>query len=144
MTQFSVNQHRLRGTFAAFVFLTLLSGCGENELATVSGKVAFQEEPISVGTITFVCQNGKVVSGNIEDGKYTVGGLEVGSNANIAITTHEPSPMMRPPTGPEEGVPELPPLKYVEIPERYGDPKQSGLTYQIAEGTQTHDLVLQP
>lgn len=117
------------------------AGCGQR-VATISGKVTFQDVPITTGTIAFISQNGKVVSGNIEEGNYTVTGVEVGSDATVTVMSHVPSPMMQPPTGPKAGVPIRAPLKYVPIPDRYGDPKRSGLTCQVIEGTQTCDFAL--
>jgi hypothetical protein len=126
---------------ATMVLLTAAAGCGQ-KAATISGKVTFQEVPITTGTIAFISQNGKVFSGNIEEGKYTVTGVEVGPDATVTVMSHVPSPMMQPPTGPIAGVPNRKPLKYVPIPDRYGDPKRSGLSCQVMEGAQTCDFAL--
>lgn len=119
------------------------SGCGQKD-AAISGKVTFQGAPIPVGTIAFIGQDGKVVSGTIDKGTYSVTGVGVGSNVTVTVMSHPPSPMMHPPTGPADGGPVYPPGQYVPIPERFGDPKNSGLTCDVKAGTQTHDFALKP
>jgi hypothetical protein len=37
-----------------------------------------------------------------------------------------------------------PPPTVVAIPDRYNDPKLSGLTYTVVLGPQTHDISLEP
>jgi len=89
-------------------------------------------------------QNGKVASGNIEEGNYSITGLEVGPGARITVTSHPPSPMMVPPTGTDAGTPVYDPKHFVRIPDKYKDVTRSGLTYDVVEGTQTKNFDLQP
>ena len=130
-----------RQILATMMLLSAAAGCGQRA-ATISGKVTFQDVPITTGTIAFISQNGTVVSGTIEGGIYTVTGVEIGPDATVTVMSHVPSPMMQPPTGPEAGVPVRAPLKYVPIPDRYSDPKRSGLTCQVIEGRQTRNFAL--
>lgn len=133
--------HVLTGVFASVVFSMTL-GCNP-PTSTINGKVTFKDEPITTGTIAFVSQNGKVISGNIEFGKYEVSGVEIGPGATVVIMSHEPSPMMQPPTGPLFEEPEKDPLKYVPIPAKYGNHELSGLKVDVVQGKQTHDFTLQ-
>lgn len=130
-------------TIATTMLLLATTGCGDKK-GTISGKVTFEEMPIPVGTIAFISQNGKVASGTIEQGRYSVTEAEVGPLATVTVMSHPPSPMVHPPTGPADGAPVYPPGQYVPIPDRYADTKRSGLTCDVVEGTQTHDFVLQP
>lgn len=132
-------------TFATLLLLSVTTGCNQKPATgEMSGKVTFQDMPIAQGTIAFISKNGRVASGNIELGAYTASGAEVGPDASVTITSHPPSPMVQPPTGQVDGMPVYPPGKFVRIPERYGDSKVSGLTYDVVEGTQTYDVDLEP
>ena len=135
----------LRAVGLAWISLLLpvLVGCSP-PTSTIKGKVTFEDEPITTGTIAFVSQNGKVTTGNIEFGDYKVSGVEIGPGARVAVMSHEPSPMMQPPTGPIQQAPDQQTLKYVPIPGRYADHEESGLTYDVVEGEQTRDFQLQP
>jgi hypothetical protein len=60
--------------------ITLLTGCGETKLNTISGSVIFNEAPLKKGTITFIAQDNNQkqpitippTSISIIDGKYTI------------------------------------------------------------------------
>ena len=127
----------------AIVVTVLCLGCGPTPSA-ISGKVTYEGKPITTGTIVFVSQNGKVVSGNIWQGEYQVEGVEIGPGANVSVISHVPSPMMRPPTGPIEDIPQRESLEFVPIPDRYASASKSGLVCEVVEGEQTHDFSLQP
>ena len=131
------------GTTVAMVVLALATiGCGPST-ATVAGKVTFQGDLITIGTIAFIGPSGKVASATIQDGAYAVADVETGL-ATVTVTSHEPSPMMHPPTGPDPNAPPPPPLKYVPIPERFSNLKRSRVTYTVRPGKQTYDVVLKP
>jgi hypothetical protein len=136
----------MRNQLAVIIALALLAvtavGCGSSA-GTVTGKVTFQGEPITIGTIAFIGPTGKVVSATIRDGAYTASDVETGL-ATVTVTSHEPSPMMHPPTGPDPSAPPPPPLKYVPIPDRYSNAKRSGVTYTVRPGKQTYDVALKP
>lgn len=138
-------QNGIGTTLVTVFLLSVMIGCSQ-EVGTgeISGKVTFKDMPIAQGTIAFISNNGKVASGNILGGAYTVKKMEIGPDAKVSITSHPPSPMMQPPTGLVDGQPLYPPGKFVRIPERYGNSKASGLTYDVVEGTQTHDIDLEP
>ena len=137
---------RVRNPFATTLAIVLVAfatlGCG-SDTGTITGKVTFQEEPITIGTIAFIGPSGTVASANIQDGDYTVADVERGA-ATVTVTSHEPSPMMHPPTGPDPNAPPPPPLKYIPIPERYSNLKRSGVSYTVGPGKQTYDIVLEP
>ncbi|QEG36379.1 hypothetical protein [Bythopirellula goksoeyrii] len=130
-------------TFVAILLLSMVTGCGPKS-ARISGKVTLQDVPITTGTIAFISKNGKVTSGNIENGNFVVVGAQVDPNTSVTVTSHTPSPMMQPPQGPMKSVSDEPQLKYVPIPDRYGNSDSSDLKCEVVEGEQKIDFDLQP
>lgn len=136
-------QHQVYSGLCLTTVVLLCIGCGPTP-ATITGKVTFEGKPITTGTIAFLAQNGKVVSGNIWQGEYQVEGVEIGPGARVSVISHHPSPMMRPPTGPIEDVPQQKTLEFVPIPDRYASAAESGLSCEVVEGVQTHNFSLKP
>lgn len=130
-------------TLFALLLLTVYSGCGPTP-STITGKVTFEGKPISTGSIVFISPGGKVVSGNIFVGDYHVTGVETGPGTTVSISSHQPSPLMRPPTEDGGDVPQRKTLEYTPIPGRYRRSETSGLTCNVVEGEQTLDFALQP
>jgi hypothetical protein len=136
--------------------ITAISGCGGGK-GEVSGRVLFKNEPLASGRVTFLCQTGtkEVFSSEIVKGKYTISGVPVGP-VKITVETFPPAPAASVPTKipgglppdikglPEPGAPPAPREKFVAIPPRYGNLGQSGLSYTVTQGEQTHDIPLQP
>jgi hypothetical protein len=130
----------------AVVSIVVLSGCGaKRETGSVSGKVTFRGEPLANATVTFLAKDGTVGSAMTkEGGEYNVGEVAVGP-VQITVHSYPPSPMVVPPTGPKGDVKAQPPkFKFVRIPDRYGQPAQSGLTHTVTRGQQTYDIALKP
>jgi hypothetical protein len=142
---------------ALLEFLALaLAGCGGGK-GEVSGQVKFKGEPLPNGRVTFVCQAGtkEVFGSEILNGRYTVSGIPAGL-VKITVETFPPAPAKTLPTKipggippnikgmPPPGSPPPPPEKYVALPPRYGNVKESGLSYTVTTGHQEHDITLQP
>ncbi|MEA1951645.1 MAG: hypothetical protein U9N87_09680 [Planctomycetota bacterium] len=125
------------------LLVLLLNSCGGRPTGVVSGKITYNNQPLSLGTVAMIAEDGTVASGMISDGRYKVEEVPVGP-AKIMVHVYPPSPMMHPPTGPAAGAKQKPRLTFVPIPDRYTDASRSGLTYTVAKGPQTHDLVLGP
>lgn len=112
-----------------------------DKTGTVSGKVVYQGQPLPGGTITFVPAKGKPVTVAIDaDGNYKATAVPVGA-ARIAVETASLKPGRKPPK--DKKIPGDQGGKYLRIPEKYGNPKTSGLTLEIQSGKQTHDIHLQ-
>jgi hypothetical protein len=126
--------------WTAALALLLAAGCGR-PMGDVSGTVTFRGEPLALGTIAFINLDGSVAQGNIEDGLYRIAKVPVGA-AKITVSAH-PSPI---PPNMLANVQAAPAYhkKFVPIPERYQDADQSGLTYTVVRGKQTHDVPLMP
>src|SRR6266851_3461534 len=79
---------------AVFPFaLATLVGCdtGPGPRATVSGKVVFNNRPVTVGTIGFFGPNNRTAATNIKpDGTYSLADAPVG-DVTITVTTPDPS-----------------------------------------------------
>jgi hypothetical protein len=144
------------------VFLMLAPVAGCSSYGTVSGKVTYQGEPLTGGTILFTSSRGKGTRSSPigEDGSYTIANMPSG-DVKIAVETKSAQP---PPSGakgppmsmqPPPGV-ALPPGTLdspiynpalrkgfaVKIPERYADPEQSGIPYVVTSGPQTYNIDL--
>jgi hypothetical protein len=145
--------------FAFILSAALLTGgCGGK--GTITGTVKYKGTPIPSGNIMFTPEGGGgLINAPIMDGKYTADNVPTGP-AKVAVTSmYRPvnfNPMMDPKKGGKMGPPpDAPPearkayekshefKKGLQIPEKYGDPAQSGLTYSVQSGPQTKDFNLE-
>jgi hypothetical protein len=126
-----------------------LAGCAPRT-AQVSGKVTFKDKPLPAGTVIFTSDDGKRVDTSeiAEDGSYTMAHAPVGP-VKISVQTHRPptiglakAPVMH--MGDNVGKVEDKVGKYVAIPPKYAEPADSGLTFTVQPGPQTHDITLTP
>src|SRR5262249_14671034 len=149
--------------------LLLLGAIGCRGTGTVTGKIKLkdkgQETPLGGGIVVFMVADRGSATGLIqEDGSYKVEKVPVGK-ATITVETKSVAPTEVPKgrsgmrgdmqfpldkmpesagnsplyagQGPKKGT-------YVKIPDRYNDPKASGLTYDVQSGPQEHDIELTP
>jgi hypothetical protein len=150
-----------------FVALALMAGCGPGQ-GKVSGRVLLDGKPLPGGLLTFQPTAGRqrAVSAVIDENGHYEATLPVGE-VRIAVdnTALKPLPTERanlnalpalklPPdvqgkikAAAKATVPAVPqegklPGKYVPIPERYSKVETSGLTYEVREGSQEHDIPL--
>lgn len=150
---------RLVWGLAAVGLLSLTVGCGGAAKGTVSGKVLYKGKPLPGGTVSFVPPEGKgtVVAQIGEDGSYSVSKVPVGE-VTIIVETTSVKPKPGPPRGrrpkeaggppkdapaPEGGGSAAAPTKtkkFVAIPEKYGNPKESPLKYTVTKGNQDYDV----
>lgn len=114
--------------------------------ATVTGKVTFRGQPLPRGTVAFHPEKGKPIKAKLqEDGTYEAKKVPVGK-VRLTVETESLKPAPRKPPAPG-GKPPAPPApapagKYIPIPVKYADPRTSGLTLDVKEGKQVHDIVL--
>lgn len=155
-------------TFLSLSVLCLgLTGCGEGgpALGQVEGTVKYKGAPVAGATITFVMPDGQIASGATgPDGKYTLmtgsrNGAPIGT-ASVGITKFgsvgaAPTAAPADPTAAPGGTPDLKAQMEQmmaagtpknELPEKYADPKTSGLTAPVVAGgkdknTHNFDLV---
>jgi hypothetical protein len=134
----------------------LPAGCsgssGREGFGMVQGKVTFQNQPVTGGTIHFFQDQEKKASAMIRaDGTFSAE-VPVGQ-ITVAIETlsgkyqardaamklmkengYDVDPDQRKVYSPALTAPQM---KYVEIPERYNDPERSGLECKVERGQQT-------
>jgi hypothetical protein len=122
------------------------SGCGRG-MGSISGEVKYNGRLLPIGDIAFLSQEGdqQVRHADIIDGKYSIPGIQAGM-AKVVVTTWQPD-RKKSHFGPAGAAPETPPPpvpQYIPIPKRYGNPDESGLTYEVQSGAQTKDFDLPP
>jgi len=143
----------------ALAFALAPSGCGKST-ATVSGTVKFLSDPLPSGTVVFYGPNNDIVTGSIENGKYTIVNAPLGE-VRVAVQVQDPSLGTKGAGGPPgagDGAPNLPPgaeeqkhmtktrpgeRKVVPIPPQYMNPDTSGLSLHVKKGKQPFDIDLQ-
>lgn len=153
----------MKRTSVSFFILTLAIpavGCGSK--ATVTGTVTYKDKPIPSGTILFAPDSGAPsVNAPINDGKYTAERVPTGP-AKVSITsvyTEGEAQFMAKKMGGKMGPPKDAPIppearkafeeestqlkKGIKIPDQYGDPATSGLTFTVKSGRQTKDFKLE-
>jgi hypothetical protein len=131
------------------VFLVVLAviGCGGNKNeGQVSGTVTYQGNPLPIGSVSFLDSNNQwLASAPIAKGWYVMPVKVPVGPVKITVTTPGSSSgesgRPRPIVARKKKVGE--PLSVVSIPAKYGSADQSGLTYTVQPGSQTHDIDLQ-
>lgn len=119
-----------------FLAAALLSGCGPST-STVSGTVTYQGKKVVWGGVALVAADGTAHPGTIEkDGSFTIANVPTGT-AKVGVTS--PDPLMGAKSAKEfEGTrykpPQLPAGAWFPVPEKFGDPKTSGLTVEVGSG----------
>jgi hypothetical protein len=136
----------------------MLGALGCSSSGTVSGKVSHKGQTLGGGTIAFFSPGkSSVVSQISPDGSYTIAKIPTGP-VKISVETGSAKPAAAPKgMAPPPGAANLPPEaanspvyggqkpsggKYVPIPENYGDPDKSNLTYTVQSGSQTFNIDL--
>jgi hypothetical protein len=140
--------------------LLALTGCSRAmPTGSVTGAVRFAGKTVAAGRITFLCEGGSkpVFFADITDGVYRIESAPVGGvRVTVQAFASEPLTTVSTPaaTAPAlpGGTPPMPitanlprPGKPIDgFPDRYLNPKTSGLTCEIKPGTQSQDFDLAP
>jgi hypothetical protein len=121
----------------------LLLGCGSGgdmPTAPVKGKVTYNNQPLTSGTVMFVPEQGPAATGEIRsDGTYSL--ATYGRNDGAVLGTHKVTITaiedMRD-LLPEAQNPTPPPL----VPDKYLSHETSGLVVEVKSGGNEHDFDL--
>ncbi len=125
---------------AALLFTT--SGCGGPEIAPVSGKITVGGQPVGRGSVTFMPDqdkgtSGKVAVGDIQsDGSYSLRTFDTDDGALVGH--HRVIISGRGLEDAENMAPDP------NIPPRYANPAQSGLTAEVKSGSNPINFDLTP
>jgi len=149
------------GTALTLGLLVLVVGCSGKrksaEYGEVSGRVFYKGSPLPGGRITFVAPDGYNGGDNIDEkGNYKisapVGPVKIGVDNSMLLKGGGGGGRRGGGSGAPAKMPSLKrpgseeahqlPGRYVNIPDKYRHPDESGLTYTVQSGSQTHDVKL--
>lgn len=127
---------RLLAMLVTGIGLAVLVGCGRGpELGAVSGTVTYKGQPLTEGKIILYPAKGRPAEGRIENGRILdVTTLEKGDGATLGPTAIAIESQEKP-------IDMYKPAKW-RIPQRYGNPKASGLKTDIRAGANKLELSL--
>jgi hypothetical protein len=123
----------------AIVLLVAACGCGSGR-AMVSGKVTYNDKPVTYGSVTVLGPDDKAASGVINpDGTYTVEGLTPGE-ARFGVISRDPAKGRSPHKDGAEA--QAAKAGWVPLPRGYEAAASSGLTATLKGGHNTYDIDL--
>ncbi|MFO0876025.1 MAG: hypothetical protein U0840_01525 [Gemmataceae bacterium] len=142
--------YRVRWLVGVFLTLLWILGCTPPPPAVVpvvQGVVTYDGRPVWRGRVTFLGAGNRISTVEVdEQGHYRLQNPPLG-RVRVGVTNHPRT--INPGTGGREqlGRPgvahtEVPPLPHLALPERYGEPFESGLVMQIEPGETQHDIAL--
>ncbi|MEI8228096.1 MAG: hypothetical protein WCH77_07505 [Planctomycetota bacterium] len=139
---------------AGLVTVLVLSGC-QARTYEVSGQVTVKENPIPLGSLTFIGEppSAAVIDALIDKGRYSVKLLP--GTYRLTVAARQPSaPELPPPPGmgiPDEKLAEMrkeyeafKSMKTPRIPRRYEDYASTPLRCVVESGPQQNDVVIEP
>lgn len=125
------------------VAILAASGCADERLQAVKGKVTFQGRDVPEGVVVFSNESAGIslTTKLNPDGTFTVG-----SYKGMGLPVDRYMIAIRPPIAETMAAEELKTLKrkFVMIPEIYRDPKTSGLTANVRLGPNDFTFDMQP
>jgi hypothetical protein len=129
------------GLFSGLFILTL-AGCGPGR-GTLSGKVSMEGKgPLKYGSVSVVGSDGVAKQGAINsDGTYSVEGIAPGS-VKISVNSPDPALSKSHMRKKEDSAPKVDNAGWFPIPEKYGDPQKSGLTFDLKTGANSYNIDL--
>lgn len=131
-----------------FLFLAAICGCGPAR-GTITGKVTYKAAKVAWGTVSVFANDNMQYSGEITaEGIYAIPNVPSGL-VKICVVSSNPDAVKRNAlAGREDGgirhkgnTLRTPPVNWVAIPEKYGDPQSTTLTGTI-KGDTSLDLEL--
>ena len=126
----------LLGATVCLLSCALAAGCGSNRtLGRVSGRVTLDGRPCGGVIVVFGCveQRAFIKADVGEDGTYAA---QMAEGHGLPVGTYEVSIRPAPPTDWSR------PPRVVPIPQRYRDPKTSGLSLTVEEGENRFDVAM--
>lgn len=121
-------------------------GCSESRV-DVSGSVSFKGKPLAYGTVNAIASDQMVYRGSIQpDGTFVIPNVPAGP---IKLGVYSPDPYFEPPMSAETkaaiaererkagmiAAPKPPKGKWFPIPQKYSDPRTSGMEADVLAPT---------
>jgi hypothetical protein len=129
--------------FVALALIPLSCGSDGPEMAKVTGKVTYQGKPVPKGTVTFVSPNAAThrnAVGQLDaTGNYRLQTEQPGDGAQVGdyeVTVYAHDDVIL------DYKPKVPVPPKILTPEKYENPKTSGLKRTVKSGSNTFDLEL--
>jgi hypothetical protein len=131
--------------------MTLFFGCGggvEADTVPIEGKVTVDDKPIAQASVAFIGKEGGRLASALTDssGKFKI---RAALGKNVVTVAKAPPAGAAPPSEEPQLMPSegeyLKMQKAVaasEVPAKYGDPKSSGLSFEISETMKTVEVAL--
>ena len=134
------------------VALLALAGCGSST-AEISGKVTYQGQAVSGGSVIIFGQNNQMAAGLIgPDGAYHIPNVPRGP-VQVTVRSHPKTPpgfhmkqvIPHSPDAPTQAAPTSKGRTgdHRPIPEKYNQPDRSGLSLVVNQSSQVFDIDLQ-
>jgi len=129
--------------------VSLLSGCGK-PFGSVTGTITLGGAPLPAGLVSFLAEDGTVVSANVDaNGSYRVENVPTGLakvmvytafNDNLGAMGDALKNQGRDPARFKDVPNPSPPL--VVVPQKYSTPETSGLSVTVGRGETKYDIPL--
>lgn len=131
---------------------SLFSGCGggaEAGTVAIEGKVTVDDKPIAQASVAFIGNEGARLASALTDasGKFKIRAA-VGKNV-VTVAKAPPGGAAPPPSDEPQLMPSAGEYAAMqkavaasEVPAKYGDPKTSGISFDIKEGMKSVDVAL--
>lgn len=127
-----MNRFAIRRSFFLVAAALCLVGCNGSSLTKVTGKVTYNDEPLTTGTITFAAADKPTAYGDIQpDGTYTLKTVKPGDGATPGA--YQVTVMALQDIGdalPEDRNPLPPPM----VPDKYTNLATTDLTADVVAG----------
>jgi hypothetical protein len=124
------------------------TGCG-SPFGTVKGKITYKGQPLNRAAISFLCEDGRVAAAESSaDGSYLLPQAPVGNCRLSIVCTAETGEQVTQAMedikrkGQKNPMVAMPVFKSL-IPDRFGNPDTSGLTYKVVSGESNCNIDLE-
>jgi hypothetical protein len=153
MNPSSLSLRRMGGTALVLIAACLLSGCGK-KFGSVSGSVKYKGKALTGGQVAFIpaAPGGETATGLIDSsGSYTIEKVVAGPCKITVFTSAAGSGgkaagkmmdagKMGKADGGKSKVGVAGDVPSVQVPSKFAEPDTSGLSFEVKQGTNSHDI----
>jgi hypothetical protein len=147
----AMSDHVLRSCWRVAIAVVCCAGCGDDHLplGKVSGTVTLDGAPLARGIVHFIPHSGPAATGVVRDGGYVLSTYDKGDGAMLGRHTIYLAPDIDEsymqgytPADYAAGKPPPTPPTQSALPPKYLTPSMSGLSVEVVDGNNVHDLQL--